>query len=93
MKPIPFSLRILLLLSLSGLVFAGALAVIYSKHTHRQLFMQLQNLQQEIESLQVEWGQLLLEQRTWSSEARVEQVARQQLGMIFPEPNQIVVIP
>ncbi len=77
---------------LSVLVFMSAIAVVYHKHKSRLLFTQLQTLNQEIESLQVEWGQLLLEQGTWSSDARVERIAREQLQMALPEPNTVVVI-
>lgn len=77
---------------LSCLVFASALGVIYYQHLSRQLFTTLQSLQQEIESLQVEWSQLLLEQGTWSSDARVERIAREHLKMLLPEPNEVVVI-
>ncbi len=77
---------------LGFMVFISALGVVYNKHLSRQLFTKLQVIQQEIESLQVEWGQLLLEQGTWASDARVERVAREHLHMMLPEPNEVVVI-
>lgn len=73
-------------------LFLSAMAVVYEKHQSRQLFMQLQTLQREVESLQEEWSQLLLEQGTWASDARVEQLARTHLRMGLPEPDQVVVI-
>ncbi len=77
---------------ISLMVFMSAIAVVYNKHQSRQLFTKLQTLQQEVEALQVEWGQLLLEQGTWSSDARVERIARERLQMALPEPNAVVVI-
>ncbi|HRE31167.1 MAG TPA: cell division protein FtsL [Candidatus Berkiella sp.] len=77
---------------ISMLVFSSAMGVIYCKHQSRQLFTKLQNLQQDIESLQVEWSQLLLEQGTWAADARVEHVARERLQMHLPEPREVVVI-
>lgn len=77
---------------LSSMVFFSALGVVYNKHHSRQLFTKLQSLQQEIESLQVEWSQLLLEQGTWAADARVERVGREHLKMMLPEPNEVVVI-
>ncbi|MBI2791706.1 MAG: cell division protein FtsL [Gammaproteobacteria bacterium] len=74
------------------MVFISAIGVVYNKHQSRQLFAQLQRLQHEVESLQVEWGQLLLEQGTWSSDARVERIARERLHMKLPEPNEVMVI-
>jgi cell division protein FtsL len=77
---------------LTLMVFCSAIGVVYNKHLSRQLFTQLQAQQQEVDSLQVEWSQLLLEQGTWASDARVEKVAREHLQMVLPEPNEVVVI-
>lgn len=85
--------EILGIVLLSTLVFMSAMAVVYYKHQSRQLFTQLQRLQHEVEALQVEWGQLLLEQGTFVSDARVERIARERLHMKLPEPNEVVVIP
>lgn len=73
-------------------LLASAFAVIYTKHLSRQLFAQLQLLEQETESLQTEWRQLLVEQATWIRDARVERVAKERLQMRVPEPSQIVVV-
>ncbi|MGE3319930.1 MAG: cell division protein FtsL [Candidatus Berkiella sp.] len=85
-------LQLLAITMLATSVFASAIAVVYYKHQSRQLFTKLQNLQQDIESLQVEWSQLLLEQGTWAADARVEHVARERLQMHLPEPREVVVI-
>jgi len=85
-------IKVFTLALLSALVFASAMGVVYYKHQSRQLFTKLQNLQQDIESLQVEWSQLLLEQGTWAADARVEHVARERLQMHLPEPREVVVI-
>lgn len=85
-------LQLLAITTLATLVFASAMGVVYCKHQSRLLFTKLQNLQQDIESLQVEWSQLLLEQGTWAADARVEHVARERLQMHLPEPREVVVI-
>lgn len=72
--------------------FASAMGVIYFKHCSRQYFAELQSLQQTAENLHVEWSQLLVEQGTWASDVRVDKVARQQLNMVLPEPQDVVVI-
>ena len=77
---------------LGGILFFSALSVVYKKHESRQLFQELQVLQRQVESLQEEWSQLLLEQGTWAADARVERLARTQLQMGLPEPNQVVVL-
>lgn len=83
---------VLVAISLFFLCFASAIAVVYCKHLSRQLFITLQQLHQEVDSLQVEWSQLLLEQGTWAADARVERIASMRLKMTLPEPNQLLVI-
>ncbi len=41
-------------------------------------------------ALDVEWGQLQLEQSTWATHTRVEQIARDKLGMHAPRTGQTV---
>lgn len=85
-------MKIITLGILSLSVFLSALGVVYNKHLSRQLFTKLQYLQQDIEALQLEWSQLLLEQGTWASEARVDRLSRDHLRMILPEANEVMVI-
>jgi len=73
-------------------VFLSALAVIDARHENRRLFAQLQQLRQQRDQLNVEWGQLLLEQSTWSTHSRIEQMATQQLDMQMPAYVQVVVV-
>lgn len=80
------------LVCLSILIFMSSMGVIYSKHISRQLFAQLQSLQNKRDELHVEWSQLLLEQGTWATDVRVERVAREHLNMVVPEPDTVVVL-
>lgn len=80
------------LLSLSILIFVSSIGIIYSKHSSRQLFAQLQALQSQRDELHVEWSQLLLEQGTWATDIRVERVAREHLNMVVPLPDTVVVL-
>ncbi len=80
---------------LSGLILAvvlSAVAVIYSKHQSRKLFVELQALYQQIDELDIEWGRLQLEQSTWSSHGRIEEIARKKLNMTLPKANDILYI-
>ncbi len=65
-------------------VFASAVGVVYMKDLNRRLFIQYQGLQQEQQQYNVDWGKLLLEQSTWSTQARVQSIASQDLGMVMP---------
>lgn len=73
------------------LISISALMVIYSSHRSRHLFYDLQASRVIRDELQVEWGQLLLEQSTWSSYGLIEGKATNELGMIVPEPQDLVI--
>jgi cell division protein FtsL len=73
-------------------LLASAVSVVYVKSLDRQLFSDLQTLQQTRDDLRVEAGQLLLEQNTLAAPERVQAIAQQQLGMIVPGTKDIVAI-
>lgn len=83
-------LRALLVLTL--LVIVSALGAVYAKHQTRKLFVELQGLHKERDDMDIEWGQLQLEQSTWATHGRIEDVANAKLGMEIPEPSAIVVL-
>lgn len=70
----------------------SAMVVVELRHESRVLYAELQKLQQERDGLNVEWGQLLLEEGTWAQHRRIESVARSQLGMELPNPQQVHVV-
>lgn len=74
------------------LITASAQGVIYSKHQSRQLFAELQRIQQAQDALHHQWTQLLLEQGTWASYSYIEHHARSNLDMVTPSPADIIVI-
>lgn len=74
------------------LLFAAAIAVVWSKHQARSLFIQLQSLNGERDALDIEWGQLKLEQSAWSTHGRVEQTARGALRMVIPRPEEVRIV-
>lgn len=67
------------------LLLASALATVASTHRARKLFIALENGQAEQKRIEVEWGQLQLEQSTWAKHALVEGLATKQLGMRTPD--------
>lgn len=60
---------------------ACALGVVTSQHKARKLFVELQKEKDLAQQMDVEWGQLQLEQSTWAMPARVEKVAAMKLEM------------
>jgi len=74
------------------LVLGSAAGAIYCKHRARELFVELERLNARRDNLDVEWGQLQLEQSAWSTHAFVERVASTKLRMATPPPQAIQVV-
>ncbi len=68
---------------------ASAAGTVYCTHRCRELFVQLEHLNARRDNLDIEWGQLQLEQSAWSTHAFVESVARAKLHMATPPPQDI----
>lgn len=73
-------------------ILFSAFFVLYIKDLNRRLFIQFQTLQTTHDKLHEDWGKLLLEQSTWSTQARVQRIAQLRLGMNSPSPKEVVVI-
>jgi cell division protein FtsL len=69
-----------------------AIAAAYAKHQSRKLFIELQALETARDAMNVEWGQLQLEQSTHTTHGKVENAARERLGMQIPGPRQVVIL-
>lgn len=70
-------------------VVVCALSVVTSQHKARKLFLELQQGKDRAQQMEVEWGQLQLEQSTWATLARVEKIAVQQLQMQMPDNERV----
>jgi cell division protein FtsL len=73
-------------------VLGSAAGAIYAKYRARALFMQLTQLRAARQSLDDDWGRLLLEQSAWSAYSLVERVASDRLHMSTPDPRAIEII-
>ena len=71
---------------------ASAIGVVYARHRHRLLFVELAKLEKVRDELNIEFGRLQLEQATVAEATRIDQVARLRLGMKFPEVGDVVVV-
>ena len=70
----------------------SALAIVYTKHESRKLFVELEHLTSERDALNIEWGQLQIEQSTWATHARIERIAVEEMSLIRPQSEEIYVI-
>lgn len=80
------------ILVLWAALLASAIAVVWSRHQTRTLFIELQSLSAQRDALDIEWGQLKLEQSAWSTHGRVEQTARVNLRMVIPPPTEVRIV-
>ena len=83
--------RFLLAVLLLGCI-ASAIGVVYARHRHRLLFVELSRLEKARDELNIEFGRLQLEQATVAESNRIDQIARLRLGMKFPEAGDVVVV-
>jgi cell division protein FtsL len=73
-------------------IMLSSLGVVYAKHTSRKLFVELQQLESQRDSMDIEWGQLQLEQSTLTTHGQVEFFARKRMGMRTPGPQSTVIL-
>ncbi len=81
-----------LVMALAALVLISSLGVVYAKHQSRKLFVELDLLKKERDEMNVEWGQLQLEQSTLATHGRIEETAKNRLKMVTPEYEEVLII-
>lgn len=75
-----------------AILIVCALGVVTSQHVVRKLFMALEKEKEVEQKLEVEWGQLQLEQSAWSMHGRIEQIAKERLDMIVPAAASVQIL-
>ena len=88
----PSRLALLLLPLLWVAVLASAVGVVFVRNEARTLFTELERLSAERDQLNIEWGQLQLEQSAWSNHGFVERVANEKLLMTLPQPADVRIV-
>ena len=79
----------ILLVGAAVLLLCSAIGVIWSKHQARSIFIELQQQQAERDRLDIEWGQLKIQQSYSGTPGRVEQVASSELKMVTPRATEV----
>ena len=85
------SFRYFLILLLVVAVLGSGVGVVYARQEHRQAYVQLNQLVRQRDELNIEFSRLQLEQATWAETNRIEQVATERVGMVFPASSELVV--
>ncbi len=82
----------LIMLILLLAVMVTSLGVVYTQHVSRQLFVEMQFLRDQQDDLLTEFGQLQLEQSTWSTHGRIERIASEKLNMRIPQISDVEMV-
>lgn len=70
----------------------SALVVVHFAHLNRQLTIAQDGLYQQRDQLDIEWRNLILEQRALAEHSRVEEIARNKLQMVRPAAEQDIAV-
>jgi len=81
-----------LIIFLSIVVFSNALAVVYVRQENREVFREVVSQEEQRDRLNSEWGQLQVEEATWTRYDFVELVAKRDLHMVAPSIADVMVV-
>ena len=84
--------RLSFAIALAVALFVSAIATVYVQHYRRMQFVELRLLERERDAMQVEWGQLKLEQSTWATHERIERLALKKLDLHMPPAAEVVLV-
>jgi len=84
--------RLMFAIGLGVALFVSAVAVVYVQHYRRMQFVELRKLERERDAMEVEWGQLKLEQSTWATHERIERLALDKLDLYMPPAADVVLV-
>jgi len=79
-------------LVLAACVVASGIWIVDVEHRSRQLFIEAEKLNRELDRLQTDWGRLQIEQGMYATHSRIEGLARQELQLTVPSGEQLVVV-
>ena len=73
-------------------VIGSAVAITWTNHVRRSLFGELDQIDAERDRIQIEWGQLQIEQSTWAESDRIEGVASEKLDLHASRASSTVIV-
>ncbi|MGF1546326.1 MAG: cell division protein FtsL [Thiotrichales bacterium] len=78
--------------ALGLLMLLSAMGVVTAKHEHRKQFQLMAQQERLRDQLEIEWRQLLLEQRTHAKHDQIESEAARKLSMKIPRMGDTVMV-
>ena len=79
-------------LLLLSILIGCCLALVTSQHIARKLYVELEKERELNARLEIEYGQLQLEQGTWATHSRIEKIATRDLHLRAPTPSHVQVL-
>lgn len=84
-------LQIALAVVLLGGIISTGITLVSTTHESRQLFRELELLRREQDRLRDEWSALTLEVSHLAGHARIDEIARDELGLVEPDDGRLYV--
>lgn len=79
-----------LCIALALILMVSAISLVTSRHHSRQLFVAVERLEDRSRELDIEWRRLQLERAELARNARIDHIARQDLGMLPATPDRSI---
>jgi len=83
---------LLLTMALGISLLVVVIDYIYLQQKTRNKFVKLQELIEQEHDLNADWGRLQIEHSTYVNNSRIEETAKNELGMKLPDKQQIISI-
>ena len=75
---------------LSIVLMISAISLVTVRHQSRQLFVAAERLEDRSRELDIEWRRLQLERAELARNARIDHIARTELGMVRATPDRTI---
>lgn len=80
--------RVCVVLAIALMV--SAISLVTARHQSRQLFVAVERLEDRSRELDIEWRRLQLERAELARNARIDHIARRDLGMVTVTPERSI---
>ena len=71
-------------------LMVSAISLVTARHQSRQLFVAVERLEDRSRELDIEWRRLQLERAELARNARIDYIARSDLGMVTATPDRSI---
>lgn len=79
-----------LCIALAVVLMISAISLVTARHQSRQLFVAVERMEDRSRELDIEWRRLQLERAELARNARIDHIARNDLGMVTATPSRSI---